>query len=152
MRGRRDAFTLVELMIVVGIICLLAVLALPGFLRARERAQNTKFINALRVASSAFDTYATEHNNYPADVNRAIVPPGMSSYFGPTLDWTKPTPIGGQWDWDKDVFGFKAGVSVVSPTATLQQLKDIDAAIDDGDLSSGHFQDEGNSRYTCILE
>lgn len=125
---------------------------LARFSAGTGKGAKRQFVNALRVASSAFDTYATEHNNYPADVNRAIVPPGMSSYFGPTLDWTKPTPIGGQWDWDKDVFGFKAGVSVVSPTATLQQLKDIDAAIDDGDLSSGHFQDEGNSRYTCILE
>jgi len=139
------------LMIVVGIVCLLAVLALPSFLRARERAQNAKFVNALRVASSAFDAYAVEHNSYPPDVNRAVVPPGMSPYFGPTLDWTKPTPIGGQWDWDKDVFGFKAGVSVVGPAATVQQLKDIDAAIDDGNLSSGNFQDT-SGRYTCILE
>jgi len=152
MRRRQDGFTLVELMIVAGIISLLALIAVPAFLRARERVQTTKFINTLRVASSAFDTYAMEHNSYPTDVNRGIVPPGMSGYFGPTLDWTKPTPIGGQWDWDKDVFGFKAAVSVVSPAATLQQLRDIDAAIDDGDLYSGRFQDKSNGRYSCILE
>jgi type IV pilus assembly protein PilA len=139
-------------MIVVAVISLLAVLALPSFLRARQRAQNTKFINALRVASSAFDTYAMEHNSYPADVNRAIVPPGMNSYFGPTFDWTRPTPIGGQWDWDKDVFGFKAGVSVIEPAASAQQLLEIDLMIDDGNLSSGHFQDETGGRYTEILE
>jgi prepilin-type N-terminal cleavage/methylation domain-containing protein len=126
MTGRRDAFTLIELMIVVGIITLLAVMALPSFLRARQRAQNTKFINAIRVASGAFDMYAIEHSSYPPDVNRGIVPPGMASYFGPTLNWSGPTPIGGQWDWDKDVFGFKAGVSVVSPGASHQQLLDID--------------------------
>ena len=51
-------------------------MALPSFIRARQRAQNTKFINALRVASDAFDTYAMEHSSYPADVNRGIVPPG----------------------------------------------------------------------------
>ena len=152
MRRTSAGFTLVELMVVLGIVSLLAVLALPGFLRARERTQSTKFINALRVASNAFDTYAIEHNSYPADANRGIVPPGMSPYFGPTFDWTKPTPIGGQWDWDKDVFGFKAGVSVVSPGASLQQLKGIDAVIDDGDLSTGHFQDKTNGRYSCILE
>jgi len=56
-------------MIVVAIICLLALLALPAFLRARQRTQNTKFINSLRVAIAAFDTYATEHNSYPDDVN-----------------------------------------------------------------------------------
>ncbi len=153
MRGRRrDAFTLIELMIVVGIIALLAVIALPSFLRTRQRAQNAKFINALRVASGAFDMYAMEHSSYPADVNRAIVPPGMAPYFGPSLDWTASTPIGGQWDWDKDVFSFKAGISVVSPAVSQQQLLDIDAMIDDGDLFTGHFQDKSSGRYTFILE
>jgi prepilin-type N-terminal cleavage/methylation domain-containing protein len=147
-----DAFTLAEVMIVVAIICLLALLAVPSFLRARQRAQNTRFINALRVASSAFDTYAVEHNSYPVDVNRGIVPPGMSTYFDDTLKWTSTTPIGGNWDWDKDVFGFKAAVSVVSPTASVQQLTEIDAAIDDGDLTSGRFQAMVNGRYSCILE
>ena len=152
MRRSREAFTLAEVMIVVAIICLLAVLAVPSFLRARQRAQNTRFINALRVASSAFDTYAVEHNSYPADVNRGIVPAGMGTYFDATLKWTSTTPIGGQWDWDKDVFGFKAGVSVVSPTASVQQLTEIDATIDDGDLNSGRFQALPSGRYTCILE
>lgn len=152
MRRSREAFTLVELMIVVGIICLLALIALPGFLRARQRAQNTKFINALRVATGAFDTYAIEHNNYPADVTRGVVPPGMSSYFNSGFDWTAPTPIGGNWDWDKDVFGFKAGISVVSPTISVQQMMEIDAAIDDGILTSGHFQDKSNARYSSILD
>lgn len=152
MRRSREAFTLAEVMIVVAIICLLAVLAMPSFLRARQRAQNTKFINALRVASSAFDTYAVEHNGYPADVTRGIVPPGMSTYLDASLNWTATTPIGGQWDWDKDVFSFKAAVSVVNPTASLQQLTDIDAIIDDGDLTSGRFQAQINGRYSCILE
>ena len=103
-------------MIAIGVIALLASIALPSYLRARQRAQNTKFINALRVISGAFDTYAIEHVSYPPDANRGIVPPGMAPYFNATVNFTAPTPIGGQWDWDKDVFGFKAGLSVVSPT------------------------------------
>ena len=108
---------MIELMIVVGVIALLAVLSLPAFLRARQRAQNTKFISALRVASGGFDTYAIETGSYPPDVNRGIVPPGMDTYFDHGFDFTALTPIGGRWDWDKDIFGFKAGVSVVEPTA-----------------------------------
>ena len=50
MRRSGNAFTLVELMVVVAIICVLAILALPGFLRARQRTQNTKFIK--RFAST----------------------------------------------------------------------------------------------------
>ncbi|HWM24795.1 MAG TPA: type II secretion system protein [Chthoniobacterales bacterium] len=152
MKGRRGAFTLIELMIVASIIALVAVMALPSFLRARQRAQNTKFINALRVASGAFDTYAIEHGNYPPDVFRGIVPPGMGPYFQSSFDFTGPTPIGGQWDWDKDVFGFKAGLSVVSPNALHPQLRDIDTSWDDGNLVTGHFQEAASSRYSHILE
>jgi type II secretory pathway pseudopilin PulG len=139
-------------MIVVGTIALLAAMALPSYLRARQRAQNAKFINAVRVASSAFDTYAIEHNSYPPDVNRGIVPPGMDTYFDHSFDFTAVTPIGGRWDWDKDVFGFKAGLSVVDPNALQLQLQDIDKSWDDGNLVSGHFQDKGARRYSEILE
>jgi prepilin-type N-terminal cleavage/methylation domain-containing protein len=152
MRKRRDAFTLVELMIVVAIIALLAVLSLPAFLRARQRTQNTKFVNALRVASGAFDTYAIEHGSYPPDANRGIVPAGMDTYFDHSFDFTAVTPIGGRWDWDKDIFGFKAGVSVVDPSALQVQLLEIDQSWDDGNLITGHFQDKGSHRYSQILE
>jgi len=149
---RAAGFTLVEIMIVVSVIALLAVIALPSFLRARQQAQNAKFMNGLRIACDAFEQYATEHSAYPADVNRGVVPTGMANYFGATFDWTKPTPIGGNWDWDYKVFGFTAAVSVVGSTASVQQMTDIDAKMDDGDLSTGGFQDKGSGRYSYILE
>ena len=152
MQNRQNAFTLVEIMIVVAIIALLAAIAIPGFLRARERAQNAKFVNALRTVSGAFDMYAMEHNSYPPDVNRGIIPPGMAPYFDATFDFTAPTPIGGLWDWDKDNFGFNAGISVVNPTALRLQLQDIDQSWDDGNLVTGHFQDKGANRYSQILD
>jgi prepilin-type N-terminal cleavage/methylation domain-containing protein len=149
---RAAAFTLVEIMIVVAIIALLVVMALPSFLRARQHAQNAKFVNALRIAVDAFQMYATENNTYPADVSRAVVPTGMALYFGPTLDWTRPTPIGGNWDWDYNVFGFTAGVSVVGSSADVAQMTEIDAKIDDGNLSTGGFQNTASDRYTSIIE
>jgi prepilin-type N-terminal cleavage/methylation domain-containing protein len=149
---RAAGFTLVEIMIVVSIIALLAVMSLPSFLRARQHAQNAKFMNGLRVATDAFQMYAMEHNAYPADVNRAVVPSGMAMYFGPTFDWTKPTPIGGNWDWDSGVFGFVAGVSVVGSPADTAQMTEVDAKIDDGDLSTGAFQNTAGDRYTSIIE
>ena len=103
---RRDsAFTLVEIMIVVAVIALRALLALPSFLRARERAQNARFINELRIATNAFETYAAEYNGYPPDTNRAVLPAVMTTYFGPTFNWNAKTPIGGKWDWDNQRYG-----------------------------------------------
>ncbi|HEV3243822.1 MAG TPA: type II secretion system protein [Chthoniobacterales bacterium] len=149
---RERGFTLVEIMIVVAIIALLAAIALPSFLRARERARRTIFISALRVARDACDTYVIEHNGWPPDVNRGTLPAGMATYFNAHFDWTASTPIGGHWDWDYKVFGFTAGVSVIDPNETPEEMAEIDAMIDDGDLSSGAFQQTASGRYTWILE
>lgn len=58
----RAGFTLVEIMIVVAIIALLAAIAVPGFLRARKRAQATRVLNDLRLIDNALDLYAIENN------------------------------------------------------------------------------------------
>jgi type IV pilus assembly protein PilA len=140
-------------MIVVSIIALLAVIAVPSFLRARQRSQNAKFINALRVAADAVDTYAMEHGGqYPADRNRGVVPPELASYLDATLDWTARTPIGGQWDWDFNVFSIKASIAVVTPTVDLAQLIEIDQQFDDGSLATGRFRNVGEGRYSCVIE
>src|SRR5438128_1135467 len=108
---RFSAFTLVEIMIVVSVISLLAMIAMPSFMRARRRSQNVQFINDLRLATSAFELYAVEHNGYPPNAALGVLPPGMDTYFGPTFDFTAPTPIGGGWDWDFRKSGTIVGVS-----------------------------------------
>ena len=59
---RRAGFTLVEIMIVVAIISVLAAIAVPGFMRARKRAQATKVLTDLRMIDAAVDQYALENN------------------------------------------------------------------------------------------
>ena len=149
---KNRGFTLVEIMIVVSVIALLAVIAVPSFMRARERTHRTLLVNALRVARDACDIYVIEHNGWPPDVSRGVLPAGMATYFNGHFDWTAPTPIGGRWDWDYKVFGFTAGVSIVSPDETPEEMAEIDAMIDDGDLSTGAFQQTAGGRYTWILE
>ena len=58
----RGAFTLVEIMIVVAIIALLAAIAVPGFLRARKRAQATTLLNNLRLIDNSKEEYAVEYD------------------------------------------------------------------------------------------
>ena len=150
---RRNAgFTLVEIMIVVAIIAILAAIALPSFLRARQRSQNSKFINALRVGSDALEIYAMENNGaYPPDVNRGIVPPTLASYLDQTFDWTAVTPIGGRWDWDFNTMGVTAAISVVAAPDDVPRMTEIDRTYDDGDLTAGRFRQLALDRYAVII-
>jgi prepilin-type N-terminal cleavage/methylation domain-containing protein len=59
--SRRDsAFTLIEIMIVVAVIGLLAVIAIPNLLKARERTQTNACINNLRLIDAAKQQWALE--------------------------------------------------------------------------------------------
>jgi len=73
---RTGAFTLVEIMIVVAIIGLLAAIAIPNFVRAREQAQTNGCINNLRQIDGAIQQWALENNAAPdATVTKADIAP-----------------------------------------------------------------------------
>jgi len=144
-------FTLVEVMIVVVIIALLAALAIPAFQRVRRAAQNSRIENDLRVFSQAFETYAAEKGSWPANVGPGIVPTGMAGTFKTTV-WQAPTEIGGTWNWDTGISGITAGISISGFTCDDMQLTEIDAKIDDGDLTTGNFQKVQPTRVTLILQ
>jgi prepilin-type N-terminal cleavage/methylation domain-containing protein len=77
--SRRSAFTLVEIMIVVAIIGLLAAIAIPNFIKARELSQKNACINNLRQIDGAKNTWALEMKKVGTDS------PGDSDLFGTTL-------------------------------------------------------------------
>jgi prepilin-type N-terminal cleavage/methylation domain-containing protein len=146
---RRGGFTLLEIIIVAILIGLLAALALPALSRIQRKGQNTRFINDLRVALGAIEVYVLEAGHFPPD-GIAGFPAELAPSFPPGK-WAPPTSVGGRWDWDFEQFGFTAGLSVYQPTASAEQMREIDALIDDGNLETGTFRARSNG-YIAIME
>ena len=116
--GKRNGFTLVEIMIVVAIIALLAAIAVPGFLRARKRSQASRIINDLRLIDSAVDQYAIEN------AKSTGFPVGVT-------DWTNYLKKGTNlYLTGQDVLGNAYGPQTVDslprvPTSSYNALSDV---------------------------
>ena len=96
---RCQAFTLVEIMIVVAIIGLLAAIAVPNFVKARSTSQANACINNLRKIDDAASQFAIEQGKQTgADIN---YPQDLTPYIA--LNSAKkipPCPAGGNYDDD----------------------------------------------------
>ncbi len=60
--SRKSGFTLVEIMIVVAIIGLLAAIAIPNFIKAREKSQTSVCIANMKQLDGAKEQWATEQH------------------------------------------------------------------------------------------
>ena len=143
------AFSLIELMVVVTIMSFLFFLAVPAYQRIQRKAKAAAIVNDLRTFSTAFQAHAHETGAWPPEAAAGIVPAGMTPEEIKFDDWTHPTPMGGNFDWENNqTHGgtvYRAAITI-APTSGAPMTTDsallleIDQAIDDGDLSTGIFR------------
>jgi type IV pilus assembly protein PilA len=67
MREQREGgFTLIELLVVILIIAILAAIAIPVFLRQREKGWRSQMESALKNAATAQESFLTANTSYSA--------------------------------------------------------------------------------------
>jgi prepilin-type N-terminal cleavage/methylation domain-containing protein len=67
---RNSAFTLIELLVTVGIISILATIAIPNMLEAQVRSKVSRAKNDLRTIATGLEAFHADHRFYPE-----ILPP-----------------------------------------------------------------------------
>ena len=153
----RRGFTLVDTMIVVGIIGLLILISIPALFHARESTQNSLFMNELRLLNTAIDSYVVTAGTLPNDVAPGKIPAGFQEHLGNRVKWSGEPDIGGQWDWERSldetvrVFDCcEAAWAVVAPDRTTEQMATIDYKLDDGNLLTGRFRRSGTTYFMIV--
>ena len=103
---RRNGFTMIELLVVIGIISLLAVFLVPNLLGARDRAKEVAVKGVMHSLQLAIEAYEMENLTYPLDQNVPLES-FCNNYLmaGGYVASVPKNPFSGQEYTDADVAG-----------------------------------------------
>jgi prepilin-type N-terminal cleavage/methylation domain-containing protein/prepilin-type processing-associated H-X9-DG protein len=128
--ARRPGFTLVELLVVIGIISLLISILLPSLNKARENAKQVQCLNNLRQLGVAFVMYA---NNY-----KGFYPKSAAVGNRRQDDWL-------HWQAGRDI-----NESTIAPFLAKPLSKEYFRCPSD-DVSQRRYTAEGGYRYSYSM-
>jgi prepilin-type N-terminal cleavage/methylation domain-containing protein len=118
----RSGFTLIELMIVVGIIALLTAIAVPNFARARDSSRLNVIYSNLRTLDAAKDQWALETNQATGTqvADMSVVRPYLRNGLHDVMNETYvPNPVGTRCEADLPagvgLGPFGPGAAITSP-------------------------------------
>lgn len=147
--ARRDttrAFTLVELLVVIGIIALLISILLPSLNRVRAKAQEVKCLSNVRQIGVGMAFYLDDNNSWLPAVGQHYDEPDVDANGRPFVTGTPPGFYGTGYPW---LFGALLGVApggervgpqyiegVISKDPGTFRLKDLSCPLAGGQFSN----------------
>lgn len=97
-------FTLIELLVVIGIIAILALVAVPNFLEAQTRSKVSRAKADIRTLATGMEAYAVDQNGYPPNYNTGMYP-GITAVTEYLTFAALTTPVQYLTSTPMDVFG-----------------------------------------------
>ncbi len=154
----RRGFTMLELAIVLSVIALIVAIAAPRMGRAMQTGRYASTATTFNALARAAEYYRVDNGRYPPDYFSLTPHPGFAPYVDTSI-FLKPTPLGGNWDWNNrvNVSGGRVNdwdasgpnVSIVMNPPPLTLWTDFDRYADNGNLGSGTFRRE-RTRFLLV--
>jgi prepilin-type N-terminal cleavage/methylation domain-containing protein len=116
-RKDRNGVTLIELLTVMAVVSLLAAIAQPKLFDVIVKARAADAISDMQIVRLAAYNYQSDQQDWPSDVARGIIPPGLDAYLPEGFDLVKDDYILDYDNWGGSPF--MIGVTLITSDTTL---------------------------------